>query len=202
MIGMNLEGEIQGLREAGRLHDAATKAVEGYGPEVLGFLVTLLRDESSANEVFSQTCEDLWKGLGRFEGRSSLRTWFYVLARHAATRFRRAPHRRPGRRVGLSEVSEIAERVRSRTLAHLRTEVKNSFAAIRDALSEDDRALLVLRVDRSLSWNEIAQVFLPGAHPEESVAQVAAKLRKRFERLKVEIRDRAREAGLVPEQER
>jgi len=200
MVRMNLEDEIQGLRDARRLHDAATRAVEGYGPEVLGFLVTLLRDENSANEVFSQTCEDLWKGLDRFEGRSSLRTWFYVLARHAAARFRRAPHRRAGRRVGLSEVSEIAERVRSQTLAHLRTDVKDGFAAIRDALSEDDRALLVLRVDRGLSWNDIARVFLLD-NQEATVEQVAMKLRKRFERLKVEIRDRAREAGLVPEQE-
>jgi RNA polymerase sigma-70 factor (ECF subfamily) len=196
---MNLEGEIQSLRDAGRLRDAATKAVEGYGPEVLGFLVTLLRDENSANEVFSQTCEDLWKGLDRFEGRSSLRTWFYVLARHAAARFRRAPHRRPGRRAGLSEVSDIAERVRSRTQPHLRTEVKDRFAAIRNALPEDDRALLVLRVDRNLSWSEIAHVFSAEAEPDETVAQVATKLRKRFERLKGEIRERAREAGLVPE---
>jgi len=197
---MNLEDEIQSLRDAGRLRDAATKAVEGYGPEVLGFLVTLLRDENSANEVFSQTCEDLWKGLERFEGRSSLRTWFYVLARHAAARFRRAPHRRPGRRAGLSEVSEIAERVRSRTQPHLRTEVKDRFAAIRNALPEDDRALLVLRVDRKLSWSEIAHVFSANAEPDETVAQVATKLRKRFERLKGEIRERAREAGLVPEE--
>jgi RNA polymerase sigma-70 factor (ECF subfamily) len=197
---MNLEGEIQSLRDAGRLRDAATKAVEGYGPEVLGFLVTLLRDENSANEVFSQTCEDLWKGLERFEGRSSLRTWFYVLARHAAARFRRAPHRRPGRRAGLSEVSEIAERVRSRTQPHLRTEVKDRFAAIRNALPEDDRALLVLRVDRKLSWSEIAHVFSANAEPDETVAQVATKLRKRFERLKGEIRERAREVGLVPEE--
>ena len=197
---MNLEDEIQSLRDAGRLRDAATKAVEGYGPEVLGFLVTLLRDENSANEVFSQTCEDLWKGLDRFEGRSSLRTWFYVLARHAAARFRRAPHRRPGRRAGLSEVSEIAERVRSRTQPHLRTEVKDRFAAIRNALPEDDRALLVLRVDRKLSWSEIAHVFSANAEPDETVAQVATKLRKRFERLKGEIRERAREAGLVPEE--
>ena len=196
---MNIEGEIQSLRDAGRLHDAATKAVEGYGPEVLGFLVTLLRDENSANEVFSQTCEDLWKGLERFEGRSSLRTWFYVLARHAAARFRRAPHRRPGRRAGLSEVSDIAERVRSRTQPHLRTEVKDRFAAIRNELPEDDRALLVLRVDRNLSWSEIAHVFSAEAEPDETVAQVATKLRKRFERLKGEIRERAREAGLVPE---
>ncbi|HXN32779.1 MAG TPA: sigma-70 family RNA polymerase sigma factor [Polyangiaceae bacterium] len=197
---MDLEGEIQSLRDAGRLRDAATKAVEGYGPEVLGFLVTILRDETSANEVFSQACEDLWQGLDRFEGRSSLRTWFYVLARHAAARFRRAPHRRPERRAGLSEVSGIAEHVRSRTLAHLRTEVKDGFAAIRNALPEDDRALLVLRVDRKLSWNEIACVFSADGPPEET-APVAAKLRKRFERLIVELRERAREAGLVPQRE-
>jgi RNA polymerase sigma-70 factor (ECF subfamily) len=151
--------------------------------------------------VFSQACEDLWAGLPRFEGRSSLRTWFYVLARHAAARYRRSPHRRPGRRVAISDVTDVAEGVRSRTLPHLRTEVKNRFAAIRDALPEEDRALLVLRVDRNMSWNEIARVLYPDDQSDEALTKAAARLRKRFQFVKEEIRARAREAGLLPDDE-
>jgi len=187
--------------QAGDLGGAATAAVEGYGPEVLGFLVTLLRDENDATEVFSQTCEDLWTGLSRFEGRSSLRTWFYVLARHAASRFRRSPSRRPERRIAMSEATGIAEAVRSRTLPHLRTEVKDGFARIRDALAEEDRALLVLRVDRNMSWNEIARVLYPDDSSDEALGKVAARLRKRFQLVKDDIRARAREAGLLTDKE-
>jgi RNA polymerase sigma-70 factor (ECF subfamily) len=72
-----VEQRIRALIDTKNLTAAATLAIESYGPEVLGFLFTLLRDEHDAREVFSQACEDLWVGLPRFEGRSSFRTWFY-----------------------------------------------------------------------------------------------------------------------------
>ena len=199
---VDLEERICGLLEAGDLLAAATASIEGYGPEVLGFLVTLLRSEQDAADVFSQTCEDLWSGLPGFATRSSLRTWFYVLARHAAARFRRSPDRRPGRNVAVSHAAGVAEAVRSRTLPHLRTDVKDRFAAIRDALPEEDRALLVLRVDRNMSWNEIATVMCGEDDSGETVARTAARLRKRFQLVKEDIRARAREAGLLSEDER
>ena len=196
---MAAESLIDGFIRSGDLRAAATAAVEEYGPEVLGFLVTFLRDEQDASEVFSQACEDLWAGLARFEGRASLRTWFYVLARHAAARFRRSPHRHPERRLALCEISDIAEQVRSQTLPHLRSAIKDRFALIRDALAEDDRALLVLRVDRELSWTDIARVFLAEDDSDQALARESARLRKRFQLIKDEIRKRAREAGLLPD---
>jgi len=198
----DLEARIQALRERGDLASAATAVIEGYGPEVLGFLVTFMRNDGDAREVFSQASEDLWAGLAHFDGRSSVRTWFYVLARHAAARFRRSPQRRPGRHVPLSAAGEAVERVHTRTHAHLKTDVKDKFAAIRAALAAEDRALLTLRVDRDLSWNEIALVL---AAQEESAVddlpRVAARLRKRFQAVKDEIRARAKQAGLLPDEE-
>jgi RNA polymerase sigma-70 factor (ECF subfamily) len=198
MAAMDLEGEIRSLREKRDLRGAATRAVEGYGPEVFGFLAAVLRDEQDASEVFSQTCEDLWRGLGRFEGRCTLRVWFYALARHAAARFRRAPHRRRGRHMALSEATDLAAQVRSRTQPHLRTSVKDRFVAIRDSLSEDDRALLILRVDRGMSWREIATSFSDGPRDADGeLGRVEARLRKRFQHVKESIRIRARTAGLL-----
>lgn len=196
---MDLEDEVRQLLAQGDLRAAATRTIRGYGPEVLGFLVTFLRDEADASDVFGQACEDLWRGLPRFESRSSMRTWFYTLARHAAARLRRSPHRRPGRHQAISEVSDLVDPVRSRTLEHLRTTVKDRFAAIRDTLEPEDRALLVLRVDRGLPWNEIVKVLASDAtESAEDPARASARLRKRFQLLKNEIRERARAAGLVP----
>jgi RNA polymerase sigma-70 factor (ECF subfamily) len=198
---MDLEERIHALRQRGDLREAATQAIQGYGPEVLGFLVTFMRDENDARDVFAQACEDLWASLAGFEGRSSVRTWFYTLARHAAARFRRSPHRRPGRHVPLSAASQAADRVRSQTLPHLRTEVKDKFATIRDALEPEDRALLVLRVDRNMSWNEIANVLSPSeVGSGDGLARASARLRKRFQAVKDDIRVRAKQAGLISEE--
>jgi RNA polymerase sigma-70 factor (ECF subfamily) len=192
------EETLAALLEAGDLHGAASQAIEAFGPEVFGFLVSLMRDEHDASDVFAQACEDLWRGLPGFEQRSTLRTWFYMLARHAASRYRRAPHRRAERRAQLSEADGIAERVRTRTLQHLRTEVKDQFALIRDALEPEDRALLVLRVDRKLAWNDIARVLCEESLATgEDLARASARLRKRFELVKHEIRERAQRAGLI-----
>jgi RNA polymerase sigma-70 factor, ECF subfamily len=193
-----LEEQIRSLHERGDLRAAATAAVEGYGPEVFGFLVAILGDQRDASDVFSQTCEDMWIGLPRFEGRCTTRAWLYTLARHAAARFRRSPHHQPGRHVALSEVTEMVARARSLTPAHLRTEVKDRWASIREALEEDDRTLLVLRVDRAMSWREIALVFGAGASAAEPPHRVEARLRKRFQLVKNEVRRRARQAGLLP----
>src|ERR1043165_3457662 len=109
---MDVEEEIGRLRAAGQLKDVATLAIEGYGPEVLSFLEMMLRDHADASDAFAQACEDLWKGLPRFEGRSSMKTWFYTLARHAASRLRRTSHQR--RLARPSEISGVPARVRSR----------------------------------------------------------------------------------------
>jgi RNA polymerase sigma-70 factor (ECF subfamily) len=198
---MDLEEQIRRLREKGDLRGAATRALEGYGAELFGFLVALLRNEHDASEVFSQTSEDLWVGLRRFEGRSSMRTWLYALARHAAARFRRAPHRRAALHVTPSDLRDVAQRIRTQTQLHLRSEVKNQFAAIRDSLDEDDRALLVLRVDRAMSWAEIASVIAAPESTAEELKREAARLRKRFQSVKGEIHARAREAGLIFDEE-
>ena len=187
------------MRASGDLRGAATAIVEGYGAEIVGFLVAVLRDRQSAGDVFSQFTEDLWAGIGRFRGESSHRTWAYTLARNAAHRHRRDPLRR--RAVALSECPELAameERVRTATVTYMRSEVKNTIRRLRDSLDADDQMLLILRVDRGMAWNEVASVMLDaaadGAPDTSEVARMSATLRKRFERVKDWLRAEAARA--------
>src|SRR5882672_643275 len=122
---VDLDQQIHRLREQGDFQGAATCALEAYGAELFGFLVHILRNEQDANEVLSQTREDLWVGLHKYQARCAMRTWLYTLARHAAVRFRRSPHRKPGRNVGLSEVDLVVNRARTATPAYLRTDAKD-----------------------------------------------------------------------------
>lgn len=196
---VDVEVEIARARAAGQLRDVATLAIESYGPEILSYIEMMLRDRADSADAFSQACEDLWKGLPRFQGRSSMKTWFYTLARHAVSRLRRSAH--PGRFASLSEVTDLAERVRSRTRPHLQTEVKVGFAAIRETLDEADRMLLVLRVDRKMSWNDVARVMTGEDQDqdpdEDEIQRAAARLRKRFQSVKEVIRERAIATGLI-----
>ena len=194
-MGADLEDELAGLIRGKQLDLAATRALEGYGAELYGFLVSFLGNESDAADVFSQVGEDLWKGLPSFKLACSVRTWLYLLARHAAARFRRSPW---NRRTGDSRLEGLVELARTRTQPWLRTDVKDRFKAMRDALDPDDRSLLVLRVDRGLSWEEVARVMLGEETASDAeLSRETDRLRKRYQLLKDDLRRRARELGLI-----
>ncbi len=196
-----LERGVRSCIERGDLSGAATLVIRGYGPEIFGFVSARLRDEPAAREAFAMFSEDLWRGLPKFAERSTVRVWAYALARHAAIRLQSSPHRRRDRNVPLSAreaLSKLVDRVRTDTAPFLRTEFKTRVAALRARLSEEDRTLLVLRVDRALDWTDVARVFLA---PEESASERAlaaesVRLRKRFQLVKAKIRKMAEDEGL------
>lgn len=195
-----LEDALDGAHTAGDFHRCATDMIEAYGPEVLAVLCAMTRDVTSAEEAFASACEDLWRGLPAFESKASFRTWFFVLARHALSRQERAPARRR-QHVSLSDaISDLVGRVRERTATHLRTEVRSAFVELRDELPEDDRLLLILRVDRRLEWLEIAKVI--ASDSAEDPRKTSARLRKRFQLVEEQLRARAIERGLVASNDR
>jgi RNA polymerase sigma-70 factor (ECF subfamily) len=198
-----LERDIQSRRDAGDLDGAVTIAVRGYGSEILRFLVVLHRDDSEASEVFSLFLEGLWRGLAGFAWECSFRTWAYAVARRASLRYRRDEGRRAAKVAPLPEgsaLSAIAQEVRSRTLSFLATERRNRLVELRDALPPEDRALLVLRVDRRLAWNDLARAL----HDDETtplsaedLKREAARLRKRFQLVKERLLEHGRREGLI-----
>jgi RNA polymerase sigma-70 factor, ECF subfamily len=134
--------------------------------------------------VYARACADFWAGLPAFRWECSLRTWVYTLARNAAHAQRRDPHRR--RRVGLDEhpIDDIEAHERTATAPYLRSDAKIRVRALRESLAPDDQMLLILRIDRAMSWSEIALVMGGGDDP----VRAAAALRKRFERIKDRLR--------------
>lgn len=198
-----LEKGIRLRAEQGDLTGAATLALTGYGPELLRFLVSLHGREDAASEVFSLVAEGLWRGLGTFAWECPFRAFAYAVARRASLRYRRDEGRRAKKQIAVedhSALSAIVEQVRTRTLSFLRTEVKSRFAELRDGLPPDDRALLILRVDRKLSWNDIALAMHDDeAAPldNEGLKKAAARLRKRFQSVKERLVEVGLREGLI-----
>jgi len=117
----DLDREVRTLYDEGRHNEATTAALRGYGPELMGFLYAAARDEGTAEEAFSLACENLWKGLPRFEWRSSLRNWLYTAPRNALRMVQRGIARK--REVPLSQAApgELVAAARTRTRPFLRT---------------------------------------------------------------------------------
>jgi RNA polymerase sigma-70 factor (ECF subfamily) len=182
-----LERNIADRLDAGDLRGAADELVRGYGGEVAGYLLALLREESATDEVFSRVCEKLWRGLPAFRRQSSLRTWLYRLAWNAARDFQKEQERTPTRPLRTTEISAIAAEIAASRPPFERSSFADAFTRMRESLDAHEQTLLTLRLHAGLSWKEIGEVL--GRKP--------IALRKRYERLRARLRTEAEAAGLL-----
>ena len=187
----DLEQSLSDALARGAHDEAAERALRGYGPEILGYLIRILGSRGEAADAFSFFAEQLWKGLPGFAGRSSVRVWAYQVAWRCALRVRSEAWVRRRERFPTSMASRIAGEVLSRT-AEEREQESAQLAKLRAALDAEEQSLLVLRLDRGLSWREVAEVM-----EAEGRSVDEATLRKRFERIKAKLATLARADGLV-----
>lgn len=186
----DVEARARAAAKAEAWSEAVTFAIRGYGEEILGYLVAMTRSETDANDAFSLFAEDVWRGMPKFRWECTLRTWTYGLARHALARIRRDPHRRRAVPLSDTHLATLVGEMRTRTQTFLRTETRDKIAKLRAELDPDDQTLLILRLNRKLAWRDIALVLDPDTKAAD-VEKRAASLRKRFERLKTELKERA-----------
>jgi RNA polymerase sigma-70 factor, ECF subfamily len=192
------EAAIRVAWDGGGAAAATSETLRRYGPEIFGMLVGLHRDADQASDAFSIFSERLWQTFDRFEWKCSVRTWAYLLARRASHDLHRGQKRPAVAISDVADISALVARVRTETLTYLRTETKDEVARLRDELPEEDRMLLILRVDRELAWEDLARVFLEGDAPPtgEELKRESARLRKRFQLVKEKLLALGRERGL------
>ncbi|HET8542162.1 MAG TPA: sigma-70 family RNA polymerase sigma factor [Anaeromyxobacter sp.] len=175
------------LLSAGEMRAAAEEVIRAHGGRIRQYLLSLLREPDLADDAFSIWSEWTLNGIGRYEGRASLRTWAFGVAHNAARRVRDDTFQR--RRCSLSRAG-VSRAAAGRASSQLRREHELRVVdVVRAGLSLDDQALLALRVAHRLPWRSIAAVL----SSDEPVTPAA--LRKRFQRLKDRIRELARHAG-------
>ena len=186
-----IEARIRDLLAADDRPAAATAAIQEFGPPVLRYLRSLLRDEDDASDAFSVFAENVWRGLPTWRGEGSLKAWAFRLAWNGAMNLKNEAWRRRGRRFFSGEASALAEEIRTRS--HVKVErQRNALDKLRESLDVEEISLLTLRIDQKLSWAEIADVTAIDGQRVE-----AAALMKRFERLKVRLAKMAKEQGLL-----
>lgn len=198
MATNNSENDIRAACEQGD-HEAAVQiALRAYGPEILGYLCSRLGDENQAREAYSEFSVDLWRGFERFEWRCSARAWSYTLARNAAHKMLRDGKRRDRGRVPLSRAGELAHKSQTRTPTFLQTPMVREVRALRDKLQPEEQELLALRIDRQMTWPDLAVVLSGGELTgDEEIRKHAARLRQRFVVTKRRLKKLAKEAGLL-----
>jgi RNA polymerase sigma-70 factor, ECF subfamily len=186
--GMELEARARDLLAAGDADAAATVVIEALGPAVLGYLCAL-HGEDDGEDVFAVWAEDVWKGLPGFRFEAPLRAWSYRVAWSASARFRRDPWQVRRQRLSTGAASRLAASVTRGGALPVRDE---RLEHLRQDLDAEDHSLLILRIDREMTWEEISAVL-----SDEGRALGPPALRKRYERLKERLARRARLQGLL-----
>jgi RNA polymerase sigma-70 factor, ECF subfamily len=203
-VAETIENETRQAWSAGDHQRVARLVLSGYGDELYGFLLAQFRGrDADADEAFLQFSEDFWRGLPRFQWRCSIRAWCYKLARSAASRYRRAPQNRVDRRIPLSQadhpLADLVHQTRTRTQLHQQTEVKNHVRELRERLSQDEQDLLTLRIDRELSWRDVAHAM---SSPDDNLddddlRRRETALRQRLADVKKRLRKLAISSGVL-----
>jgi RNA polymerase sigma-70 factor (ECF subfamily) len=187
---------------------AFAKLIEPYRVELNAHCYRMLGSVHDAEDALQETSLRAWRGLARFEGRSSLRSWLYTIATNAclnaiAKRPKRVlpvdygpaadPHAGPGQPLVESvwvepypdEILGVDDGPAPPEASYEQREsVELAFVAALQHLPANQRAVLILREVLGFSAKEVAETL------ETSVASVNSALQ----------RARAAVAERVPEQ--
>jgi len=135
--------------------------VERYQRRVVGVAQAVAHNRDDALELAQETFVKAFENLSKFESRSSLSTWLYRIAANVAIDFRR----REGRHVVLRglEAEDEFRRIPSQTEDAFRVvrrrELSERIHKALDQLTQEHRAVILLREVEGLSYDEISETL-------------------------------------------
>ncbi|WP_375765877.1 sigma-70 family RNA polymerase sigma factor [Archangium gephyra] len=197
-----LEQRIHELCTRGETGHAVQVALEGYGPEFMRLLGSILHDREQARDAYSTFTENLLMDLPRFRWDCSFRSWAYQVARHVAYRIATSPAARE-LPVSLGAFRDQVQPEPSQPKPWMRSTLKERFRELREQLTPHEKRILSLRVDERMSWHDVARAI---AGPDEVLTREAldrksAVLRQQFKRIKTRLRELAQQAEMLSSEE-
>src|SRR5256885_4926272 len=206
----------QELLEAARSGDqnAVPRLVEPYRAELHAHCYRMLGSVHDAEDALQDALLRAWRGIARFEGRSSLRSWLYTIATNTclnviARRPKRVlpldytdasdPHDGPGRplaeTVWIEPYPDVSMGLQDGLAApearyEMRESVELAFVAAIQHLPANQRAALILREVLGFSAKEVAESL------ETTVASVNSPLQRARKTIDEHIPERTQQATL------
>src|SRR5688500_7054932 len=172
------EEEARAALARGDREGALTVLMLAYGRDLHRHCYQVLRDRDLADDVHQTVFIEAFRDLERFEGRSSMRTWLYGIARHRCLDAMKIGARWRRRFVRVEPLPEPAD---ERPRADQALVARGELGALVDALGRlqiDARIAVLLRYREGLTFEEI------GAVCGERAATVQARVARALPKLR------------------
>ena len=155
--------------------EAFSRLIAEYQGPVYSLVSRLLKDPSDAPDITQDVFIKVFRGIGKFHGDASLRTWIYRIALHEASNQRRWWSRHRGREVTIDTQPESGDGRDAVCLKDMLVdgqaspfemavhgEIRATVERELQQLPEPFRTVVVLRDLEGLSYDEIAEIL--GTH--------------------------------------
>lgn len=177
------------LVEKCRRHDAEAfaKVVDTYQHRVYGFVRRMLSDSDEAADVSQEVFIRAYQAFGRFDGRSSLRTWLFRIAHNLCVdRARRRDRTPPESRLDVLSEDDAGMEIPDNRWDPERVVMSDELLALvekgLETMSDKLKSVLLLHDKEDLAYDEIAKMldlpvgtvksrlFLARAHLQHALA--------------------------------
>lgn len=135
---------------------AAREFVSTHGSRLYGLAVALCGNRDDAEDIVQDTFIGALRGIDRFEGRSTVKTWLSRILSRQVARYHRSRKVRqtiPLDAVATSESDKLAVAPDGRGVARI------DLATLLAGLSDEHREVIVLRELEGLSYREISEAL-------------------------------------------
>jgi len=190
--------------EAGILAELKSGSEEAYAwlidrfhQPVYGLVYRMLNDPADAADTTQEVFLKAFRGIRRFHGEASLKTWIYRIAIHEASNHRRWWFRHKGRETSMEQAVRPESAWREALVDPgaspfdnvAQQEVRAKVEAELREVPEPYRTAVILRDIEGLSYEEMAEIL------EVSLGTVKSRLVRGREALKKRLTAYAREVG-------
>jgi RNA polymerase sigma-70 factor (ECF subfamily) len=181
--------------------DAYARLVAQYHQGIFSLVYRILDDPTDAPDTTQEVFIKVFRGMSKFNGESSLKTWMYRIAIHEASNRRRWFFRHKVQELSLEPVSDERQGRAANLLDSLmdggespfETVARGQFQArvekVLQELPEHYRTAVVLRDIEDFSYEEIAEMT------ETTMGTVKSRLVRGREALRKQLEQHARELG-------
>jgi RNA polymerase sigma-70 factor, ECF subfamily len=144
--------------------EAFGKIVDAYQNRLFGFVRRMVKDPEEANDIAQEAFVRAFQGIGRFDGRSSIRTWLFRIAYNLCIDRRRRAGRLPGES-SLDSAFEDDEPIEVPDVRWdperiiLGDELRSVLEAAIATMSDKLRSVLLLHDQQDLAYEDIAKVL-------------------------------------------